>query len=109
MPEVVLDRERALRVACARERCPAAETRADNERLDGKIDALAAETRADNERLNDKVGALATETRADNERLDGKIDALAKDTKADIARLEIRMLMAMIAVAGIIVASIKYL
>ena len=91
MPEVVLDRERALRVACARERCLAAETRADNERIDGKIDALATETKSDVKRLN------------------GKIDALAKDTKADIARLEIRMLMAMIVVAGIIVASIKYL
>ena len=55
------------------------------------------------------VDALATETKADSKRLDGKIDALAKDTKADIARLETRMLMAMIVVAGIIVAAVKYL
>ena len=112
----------------------ATETRAEIERLNDKVDglatkaavdALATETRAEIkrlngeiERLNDKVDglatkamvdALATETKADSKRLDGKIDALAKDTKADIARLETRMLMAMIVVAGIIVAAVKYL
>ena len=79
------------------------------------IDPKQAEANAVRDAVMEGTATKGDILRVDNDvntgfaSLDGKIDALAKDTKADIARLETRMLMAMIVVAGIIVAAVKYL
>ena len=66
--------------------------------LDGKVEALDGKVDA----LNDKIEAL-------DGKIDSKIEALDSKIEAAIAGAERRMLLAMVAVGGLVVAAVKLL
>ena len=76
------------------------------------IAALQSATKADIAAINDKMATMATkidlaEVKADIAAIKADIAALQSATKADIAEMKTQLLNSMIALGGVIIATIK--
>ena len=80
-------------------------SKADIVRLEARIDVLDSKVEA----LNDKIEALDGKIDSKIEALDSKVEALDSKIEAAIAGAERRMLLAMVAVGGLVVAAVKLL